>query len=283
MSNLPTKLQARIDELIGKSREVTPSQSVANISAVDCSECIETLPSVSEHKRAVPNAILRSSLFGVVGKGHRKYERNVLKATVQGLTVKFTGEQLDQADLDVYLECVRRCTKKSLGELVRFTAYDFLKSIGRKTGKFEYEWLKVCLTRLFVCGLELGDGRLFYDGHLINEKYRDEKTGEFVIALNPKIAKFFSGDVWTGLLLTERTTLKGKPLAQWLHGFYSSHSKPFSYKVETIKELCGSDVSALKTFKQKLKKSLADLTVATGWQCWIDESDLVNVKKKSIM
>jgi hypothetical protein len=279
MSNLPTKLQARIDELIGKSREITPSQSVANVSAVDCSECIETLPSVSEHKRAVPNAILRSSLFGVVGKGNRKYEKKVLKAAVQGLTVKFTGEQLDQADLDVYLECVRRCAKKSLGELVGFSIYDFLKSIGRNTGKSDHEWVKSTFLRLTACVVEIGDGRFFYTGHLINEQYRDEKTGEFVIALNPKIVGFFSGEAWTGLSLTERNTLKGKPLAQWLHGFYSSHSKPFPYKVDTIRELCGSNVSALWKFRQILKKSLTDLHTATSWQCWIDESDLVNVKK----
>lgn len=281
MAELPKKLQARIDALLEKSSVMQHSLSVSEepILDVDVDVPPDSIPVVSEQKRVVPNAILRSSLFGVVAKGNRKYERNVLKATVQGLTVKFTGEQLDQADLDVYLECVRRCAKNPLGELVRFSVSDFLKSIGRNTGKSDHEWVKSCLTRLFVCGIELGDGRFFYEGHLINEKYRDEKTGEFVIALNPKIAAFFSGDVWTGLLMIERYGLKGKSLALWLHGFYSSHEKPFPYKVETIKELCGSEVSVLWKFRQTLKKSLSDLSTATGWQCWIDERDLVNVKK----
>lgn len=276
MAELPRKLQARIDALLEKSSAVQQHLPVLEEN-VDLFP--ESIPSVSEQKRVVPNAILRSSLFGVVAKGNRKYEENVLKATVQGLTVKFTGKQLDQADLDVYLECVRRCAKRPLGELVRFSIYEFLKSIGRNTGKSDHEWVKLCFTRLFVCGVELGDGRFFYEGHLINEKYRDEKTGEFVIALNPKIACFFTGEAWTGLSLEERIKLKGKPLAQWLHGFFSTHGKPFPYKVETIKQLCGSDVSALKTFKQKLKKSLTDLADATGWQCWVDENDLVHVKK----
>lgn len=279
MPNLPTKLQNRIDAMLAKKRIMSSTELSASDSVVDGELLPDELPAVSEHKRAIPNAILRSSLFGVVGKGHRKYERSALKATVQGLTVKFTGEQLDQSDLDVYLECVRRCAKQPLGELVRFSIYDFLKSIGRHTGKSDHEWVKSCLTRLFVCGVELGDGRFFYMGHLINEQYRDEKTGEFVIALNPKMAGFFSGEAWTGLSLTERNTLKGKPLAQWLHGFYSSHSKPFPYKVDTIRELCGSDTGALRMFKFKLKKSLTALAVATGWQCWIDENDLVHVKK----
>ena len=279
MSDLPRKLQARIDAMLAKGREVVSPQAVIeDPEAADSAFC-EKLPAVSEHKRAVPNAILRSSLFGVVGKGFRKYEKNVLKATAQGLTVKFTGEQLDQADLDVYLECVRRCSKKPLGDLVRFSIYDFLKSIGRNTGRSDHEWVKSCFMRLFTCGLELGDGRFFYTGHLINEQYRDDKTGEFVIAINPKISVFFSGDVWTGLSLTERNNLKGKLLAQWLHGFYSSHAKPFQYKVETIKELCGTNIKELYKFKYKLKKSLSDLSIVTGWTCWVDENDLVNVKK----
>lgn len=278
-----TKLKARIDTMLAKNREAVSSEPVVEVViGGDDVPLSETLPDVSESKRAAPNAILRSSLFGVVGKGHRKYEQNVLKVTVQGLTVKFTGQQLDQADLDVYLECVRRCAGHPLGELVRFTAYEFLQAIGRKTGKFEYEWLKTILTRLFVCGIELGDGRFFYDGHLIEKKYRDEITGEFVIALNPKIAVFFSGDAWTGLCLKERNALKSKPLAQWLHAFFSSHHQPFPYKVETLKGLCGSQRGELKKFRYDLKKSLADLSAATGWVCSIDERDLVHVVKPNV-
>ena len=29
-------------------------------------------------------------------------------------------------------------------------------------------------------------------------------------------------------------------LAQWLHGFYASHAKPFPIKIETLHRLCGS-------------------------------------------
>lgn len=279
MSDLPTTLQARIDALMAQNREAVLCHPAVDAPIKDVDIFPETLPIVSESKRAVPNAILRSSLFGVVGKGHREYKENELKATVQGLTVKFTGKQLDQADLDVYLECIRRCSNHTLGSFVRFSIYDFLKSIGRNTGKSDHEWIKKSFLRLSANAVEIGDGRFFYRGSLLNEEFRDEKTGEFVIVLNPKIAGFFSSEVWTGLSLLERNKLKGKSLAQWLHGFYSSHARPFQYKVNTIKELCGSDVELSKKFKQMLKKSLADLSVATGWQCWIDEDNLVNVKK----
>lgn len=293
---LPTRLQERIDALMDMSRSYedvmsdnTPSPdepfdcktSLKNsgIPKSELADASTVLPEVSPVKRVAPNAMLRGSLFGIVGKGSRKYEEKVLKATIGEIFVKYTGKQLDQTDLDVYLECIYRCAKSLLGEEVRFFAYDFLKSIGRDTGKSQYEWLKDSLLRLMTCAVEIGDGRFFYAGHIVNDNYRDEETGEFVISLNPKIAAFFSTDMWTGLSLKERYALKGKPLCQWLHGFYSTHAKPHPYKVETIKNLCGSQRGELKKFRYDLKKSLLDLSAATGWQCWIDDNNLVNVNK----
>jgi len=153
------------------------------------------LPSCSNDVRTLPNAVLRSALFGVIGKGNRKYEEKVLKATINGVTVKYTGKQLDQADLDVWAECIHRYKEHKLGTLIYFSAYSFLKSIGRNTGKTQHEWLKESLFRLKSCILELGDGRFFYDGNLINEQYRDEKTGKYAIMINSKISEFFSTDM----------------------------------------------------------------------------------------
>ncbi len=279
-------LMKRIDEIRERIRSKNihiPDESDKHVVSDAKSEkksLLHILPDCSKDICAIPNVILRGALFGVVGKGHRKYEKNVLKATINGITVKFTGEQLDQTDLDVWSECLRLCKKIELGERIHFSSHAFLKGIGRTTGNSQHEWLKSSLLRLSACVLELGDGRFFYVGHLLHEWYRDEESGANVIALNPKVSALFSSDLWTGLSTKERAALKGKPLAQWLHGFYSTHEKPLGYKVETLLRLCGSEVFALKTFKQKLKKSLTDLSLATGWKFSIDENNLVHVKKK---
>ncbi|PJG59465.1 plasmid replication initiator TrfA [Aeromonas cavernicola] len=236
------------------------------------------LPACAEGKRPVPNAILRSALFGIVAKGARKYEQRVLKAAVNGITVKFTGQQLDQSDLDVWLGCLQFLKKAPAGTQVYFSMYGFLKHLGRNTGKSDREWLRNSLTRLSACLIELGDGLHFYNGHLINDYYRNEVEGEYVLTLNPKILSFFSSELWTGLDLDKRRQLKGKTLSQWLHGFYSTHSSPHPYKVETLKRLCGSEAD-LKEFRRMLKKALSDLSRATEWICWIDENGLANVKK----
>lgn len=236
------------------------------------------LPACANGKRPVPNAILRSALFGIVAKGARKYEQRVLKASVNGITVKFTGQQLDQPDLDVWLGCLQLSQKSPVGTQVYFSMYSFLKNLGRNTGKSDREWLKNSLIRLSACVIEMGADRYFYSGHLINDCYRDDAEKEYVLILNPKILYFFSNEQWTGLDLSERKKLKGKTLAQWLHGFYSTHSAPHSYKIDTLKKLCGSEAD-LKEFKRMLKNAFSDLSMATGWTCWIDDTGLANVKK----
>ncbi|RMN57114.1 hypothetical protein ALQ56_200249 [Pseudomonas syringae pv. papulans] len=81
-------------------------------------------------------------------------------------------------------------------------------------------------------------------------------------------------------MVEERRALKGKQLALWLHGTYSTQDAPFAYKVETLLNLCDSETKKIFHFRASLKKALSDLSVVTGWTCWIDEkTDLVHVVK----
>ena len=275
-------LQERISALIARGTEISKENALHKIVKSDTTSCElipHILPDCSENILALPNAVLRGALFGVVGKGRRKYENNVIKVAISGVTIKFSGRQLDQSDLDVWAECLRLNHGVPLGQKIYFSSNVFLASIGRNNGKTDRNWLHDSLRRLMTSLVEIGDGQCFYSGQLLHHWYRDEKTGKNSLKLNHELLSLFQHNLWTGLLIQQRFKLKGKPLAQWLHGFYSTHEKPFSYKTETLMNLCGSEVSALKTFKQKLKKSLIDLSVATGWQCSISENDLVSIKK----
>ncbi|MBD8234733.1 plasmid replication initiator TrfA (plasmid) [Pantoea agglomerans] len=271
MRNLPVPFPELSAQSVEKSASIDPTPPTE--------EERKHLPMSSKVKTPAPNVVLRSALFGIVGKGSRKYEKNVIKAALNGYTVKFTGEQLDQSDLDVWLECIRLSQQAPLGDTVRFSSNSFLKSIGRNTGKSDHEWLKTVFLRLRANAIDISDGRYSYIGGLVNELYRDEKTGENCLVLNPKIAACFGEDGWTGIDNAIRLELKGKPLTQWLHGFYSTHHTPLPIKVSTIKELCGSEVNELYKFRQMLKKSLIELSEVTGWICEIDCRDLVTVKK----
>lgn len=231
--------------------------------------------------RAVPNTVLRSALFGVIQRGRRKFLDRVAIASIDGLTVRHTGPRLDQADLDVWEQCLHLARTSPLGDRIEFTSYSFLKAIGRGTGKSDREWLKSALTRLQVSAVEIEERQRAYSGQLLRDYARNDQSRRYVIEVNPKIIALFGRDGWTGLEWEQRQALKRQPLAQWLHGFYSSHKTPHPYKVATIRRLCGSEAKELYKFRQQLRKAMEQVAAVTQWAWSIDENDLLQIDKGS--
>jgi len=237
------------------------------------------LPLWAEVCRGVPNSVLRSALFGVMRRGPRSFQQRVNKASVEGVQIIHTGPQLDQADLDVWEQALQLARTGGLGCRIQFTASHFLKSIGRSTGKSQHEWLKGAFARLAASVVEIKDGQRAYFGPILHHGGRDDQSGRYVIEMNPKIVELYGFDGWSSVEFGQRMALKKQPLAQWLHGYYSSHAKPFPVKVETLHRLCGSHNAAIKGFRQDLKCALEKLQEVTSWAWQIDASDLVHVSK----
>lgn len=237
------------------------------------------LPLWAEVCRGVPNSVLRSALFGVVRRGPRSFQQRVQKASVEGIKIIHTGPQLDQADLDVWEQALQLARTGGLGCRIQFTASQFLKSIGRGNGKSQHEWLKGAFARLAASVVEIKDAQRAYFGAILHHGGRDDQTGRYVIEMNPKIIELYGLDGWSSVEFGQRMALKKRPLAQWLHGYYSSHAKPYPVKVDTLHRLCGSQNAAIKGFKQDLKSALEKLEEVTNWTWKIDASDLVHLSK----
>ncbi len=237
------------------------------------------LPVWPDSVRGLPNTVLRSALFGAIRRGPRKYQSRVEKACLNGIKVIHSGPTLDQADLDVWQQCLHLAKEGGLGCRIEFTAHGFLKAIQRSTGKSQHEWLKDAFARLSTSAVEITDGKNTYFGPLIHHGKRDEETGLYAIEINPAINALFSDSTWTQLEFDQRMALKRQPLAQWLYGFYSTHAKPYPMKVCTLHELCGSETQQMYHFRSELKKALTKLNELSGWEWQIDDKDLVHIKK----
>ncbi len=243
---------------------------------------IEQLPLWNEDLRGVPNSVLRCALFGAIKRGRRAYQTRVKKASIGGLLVIHTGPTLDQADLDVWMQFVHLARASGLGNQIKYTVKGFLKAIGRATGKSQREWLFDSIARLGTSAVEIQDGKKGYQGPLLIHVYKndlDTDSEQHVIEMNPKLAALFDADGWTGLEIEQRQSLRKQPLAQWLHGFYSSHARPFAFKVETLHQLCGSESKRMDHYRDELRDALVQLANVTHWVCQIDANDLVQVEK----
>ena len=236
------------------------------------------LPLWPEAKRGAPNAVLRGALFAAVHKDRQYMRRQELIETQDGVTIRYTGEQLDQTDLDVWEQTLHLARTQALGTECRFTAHGFLKALGRSTGKHNHDWLKASLVRLAGAVVEITAGRRTYFGTLVEGGMRDEDTGRYVVEINPKLAKFYGRTQWTQIDWGQRQRLRGKPLALWLHGFYASHAKPYPLTVEYLHKLSGSRTKQLWKFKQNLTQAFRDLEAAGAIKAFEIRDDLVHVQ-----
>lgn len=242
------------------------------------------LPIWPEPVRAVPNGFLRSALFGAIAKGRRRYINGEDLAAIDGVTIRFKGERLDQGDLDVWESVLHAARLQDLGSQCRVTSYALLKLMGKTdTGK-NRTTLHNRIERLVANAVTVKQGRYTYIGGLIRFAAKDEETHEWVIELDEKLRPLFGADQFTQVQWSVRHALDGKPLAQWLHGFYASHAKPYPMKVETLLGLCGSE-SELRRYKQTLGDALdavAEASEAHGEKFSYEiRGDLVHVDKKA--
>ena len=73
------------------------------------------LPTWREDKRASPNSFLRCALFAAIQSKDRLDLKKAEIFSQQGITVTYTGEQLNQEDLTVWLALVDLMKKDPLG------------------------------------------------------------------------------------------------------------------------------------------------------------------------
>lgn len=240
----------------------------------------EQLPLWPEAVRAVPNAVLRGALFSVA-KEREAFKTATLIATVEGIEIRFQGTRPNQTDLDVWEMLLHLARLQPLSSEVQFTAHAMLKALGRGTSGKHHEELKQQIRNLAAGLAEITwtKERKSFGGTLISSFFRDEDTGLYVVKFNQDFGKLYATG-HTSIDWEERKSLGQNNLAKWLHGFYSSHEQPYSYKVETLQRLCGS-TTVRRDFRRSLKEALPkliDIGTIASWS--IDEAtDLVNVIK----
>jgi len=237
------------------------------------------LPMWPDAVRGGPNVLLRSAFFAGIHSCKRKSlgqqtspEREpegIEIATQDGQSVKYAGTQLNQYDADVFFEVLHRSRRHPLGSEALFTGASFLSSIGRSRNNLNYEDLDNSLRRLKRGTVDvswiIGSKRYIFVGSLIDSYIRELESKLYRVTLSPEIRTLFSHASWTQLEWEERMKLRGKPLAQWLHSYFSTHARPYPVTVEFLKEKTGSPMKLLKHFKVELRNALQTLQDLIGW------------------
>lgn len=154
------------------------------------------LPGLEDWMRAMPNHIARSSLFAPVAPGRKKIHKDTVLVSRADAEIHFWGEQLDEAQADVWMQVMYEVAKAPLGESVAINRADFLRAIGRQTGNEQYKWLKRAMEALafamLVIDVKTPDGRRKLSVgktraiHMIDGWDLDEETGVYTVRVDPR-------------------------------------------------------------------------------------------------
>lgn len=240
------------------------------------------LPLWFENQRGTPNSFLRSALFAAVQGKDRAWFKNEVLASQKGITVTFTGQQLNQEDLTVWESLIHLVRERPLGAVYPLSAHSILQCAGLHTGNSQHKQLHDCLRRLTAGFVEIRqEGRAQYMGHLINSVLKKEISSHYEIEVNKTLIALYSAKQWTPIDVNQRQLLRNKPLALALHAHYSTHEAPYTYKLETLSAYIGSKNKDIYSFKQQLKKALQQLVDISFLSDFTLDGEMVTVNKRT--
>jgi hypothetical protein len=221
------------------------------------------IPEVFDQKRAIPNVFLRSALFGVIKQGRRQFVKELKIQSQSQYEVFYTGERLDQNDLEVWDTLAYLAKNKCTEYELKISMYELCKMMEYSISKTTRDRIKLRINRLQLCQVKIKYGKGLYAGSLIDDYYIDDSDGKIVLRLNSRFLSIFSTNDYTKVNKNVKRMLGDNQLASWLFHFYETHADPIPYKIEYLRNLSGSN-SEQKEFNRMLKTAL--LVVKNAYQ-----------------
>lgn len=216
----------------------------------------QLLPDIFEEKRAIPNSFLRGALFGLVKKGKRAVVKDASMYTMSHYDLLFSGEYLDQNDLELWDTLIYLAKSKQIENELRITLYELCKVMRLTPGKLNYARLVSRASRLQFARVGITAEKQIFLGHLLQNIYVDKNgDGKLVVIFDKHIGKLFHDKDFTLISVDIRHILGDNQLARWLYNFYESHNEPIPFAIDFIQKLCRSEAEP-KEFKRMIKGSL---------------------------
>lgn len=286
----PKKVASTFEQNMAKVKARTDLALIKKSVAIEERVLQHTFPGWDEDKRAVPNPFVRSGLFSVKNNkdDERKFLDKLVLPSLSNYRIEFTGKELQQDDLTVWLFLINCAKKQPIADSVYFTGYQIVTDLGWSINSKSYTRAKRSIERLKVTGLEVssvnattGEKEQAYGGSLIREYSWDALDGEknikWMVRFEPKISLLFLEDTTTLASWEIRKAIGSRAtVAQWLHYYFESHSEPFPISIKKLHELCRSDDS-VSSFRGSIKRALDKLVEVEFLTSYSIEKDLVKV------
>lgn len=263
-------------------------QAVARLAAKQTGGPLQTLfPMWDDERRGLPNSLVRGGLFTAASANSpRQWLQEELVASLSNYSVAYSGQELRQDDLSVWLAIVNMGKSKPLGEPIHFTAYRLITDLKWRIHSETYASIKAIIERLKVTSVKISstDQKSQYAGSLIRDFLFDDRDPNgkacWTVRLEPSIARLFLEDTTTLFEWQIRCALgRRASLAAWLFSFYCTHAATIPYHVAKLHELCKSEDKHIRSFKVNLRAALERLVTEGFLLSYSIHNDVVQVAR----
>ncbi|MFV0284543.1 MAG: plasmid replication initiator TrfA [Castellaniella sp.] len=245
------------------------AESVANIER----QAAETpqqmfLPGMHEFMRAMPNHLARSSLFVPIGKGNL-HDGSILVSR-PGAEIRFKGKQLDEAQADVWMQCMKEAQRQPLGTPVVINRSAFLREIGRKKSGQAYKWLHSTMQDLAFAmlvikvtsmdgqpKLSIGNTRAL---HMIAGFDYDEEAEAYTFTIDPRWPIMYENREFALIDWGKRMKFgRNQHMAKTLQRLLATSNEPIQrYALDWLKAKMGY-TSPMRKFRDALSVACVEL------------------------
>jgi len=211
-----------------------------------------------------PAAYLASALFAASRlRRRRATECAALPVLKGGARLVFSGERLDQDDLDVFLGCVEHSLEQQRPGRgsVRFAVDDFLRRLGRRDTPATRERLAASLLRIELSRIALCDEEMNAYANLLVCVGFDLGRDVWFAEVNPDVLAAFARATNPLGFIHTRLRLGPRPLAKWLFGLAWTLQDDCLLRSGELRRLCGCQALEGAPFRALFRKALSALAL----------------------
>lgn len=202
---------------------------------------------------------LASDLFPACSsrRGNR-LERAPLNVVPFVQSAVYSGERLDQFDLDVFLGCVLKDIRKE--KPARRSMRDFLRTLGRRPTPPCVARLEASLLRLAAARIELADQRFGCCVQLVESVLVDREQGVCRVKAAPEALAALGETERLEELAKVRLRLGQRLLAKWLAGLITVvGGESCLLDLNRLRDLCGMRSASMANFSDRALAALSTL------------------------
>lgn len=235
-----------------------------------------TLPPWPDDMRALPNDWARSALFSVRNKRvPRAALRNAPVFHIhEQVKITFTGIEL-RADDDeiVWQQILEYAKRQPLGRPVEFSYYQLCRDLGWPVNGRYYQRAEDCLSRLQATAIKITTQRIGTLSLSMVDKFAVLEPGvakaRCQAHIDPRMIYLFAGSCFAQVEWDRYRNLS--PISRRLYDYIASHRTPYPIKLETFRQLCGSECTRAAKWTEQVRRACIEIEAAQLVQkAWVE-------------